>query len=146
MQQEAERWGTQHPSVVPYDAFKTKDLYIICGAANDHQFSKLAQILGSPSLLEDERFKTNSLRVKNRDMLYPMLKELFQTKTADEWLEAFEGSSLPYAPINNMSRVFTHPQTLARNMVATVPFPGSAAGSLNLIGIVYPMPANRSFG
>jgi succinate--hydroxymethylglutarate CoA-transferase len=79
-------------------------------------------------------------------MLYPMLKELFQTKTADEWLEAFEGSSLPYAPINNMSRVFTHPQTLARNMVATVPFPGSAAGSLNLIGIVYPMPANRSFG
>lgn len=27
---EAERWGAQHPSVVPYDAFKTKDLYFVC--------------------------------------------------------------------------------------------------------------------
>ncbi|KAE8378177.1 CoA-transferase family III domain-containing protein [Aspergillus bertholletiae] len=134
LEQESERWGCQHPSVVPYDAFKTKDLYIICGATNDRQFSKLMEILGSPSLAQDERFRTNALRVKNRDALFPMLRELFEKRTTNEWLDAFEGSALPYAPINNMSRVFSHPQTLARDMIATVPFEGSAGGTLNLIG------------
>jgi succinate--hydroxymethylglutarate CoA-transferase len=57
MGQEAERWGTQHPSVVPYDAFKTKDLYFVCGATNDKQFSILCKQLGLHDLPEDARFK-----------------------------------------------------------------------------------------
>jgi succinate--hydroxymethylglutarate CoA-transferase len=111
--QEAERWGTQHPSVVPYDAFKTKDLYFVCGATNDKQFAILCKQLGLESLAQDGRFKTNADRVRNRDELFPILNELFAAKTTDEWIEAFEGSGMPYAPINTMEKVFSHPQTKA---------------------------------
>lgn len=39
---EGRRWGTQHESVVPYQAFKTKDgRYFTVGAANDEQFKKV---------------------------------------------------------------------------------------------------------
>lgn len=132
--QEGERWGAQHPSVVPYDAYKTKDLYFVCGAVNDKQFDKLCKLLGKPELVKDERFSNNDARVTNRDELNPMLNELFAAKTTSEWEEAFEGSGLPYAPINTMERVFNHPQTEAREMVHEVPFEAARSGTLKLLG------------
>lgn len=132
--QEAERWGTQHPSVVPYDAFKTKDLYFVCGATNDKQFKNLCEILGIEELVSDERFKTNRDRVEHRDELFPILEKVFVSKTTDEWMVAFEGTGMPYAPINTMERVFAHPQAHAREMVQQIPFDGAKDGKLNIIG------------
>lgn len=132
--EEAERWGTQHPSVVPYDAFKTKDLHFVCGATNDKQFDTFCKLLGCEELLQDARFKTNADRVVNREALFPILNGRFKTKTTDEWLEVFEGSGMPYAPINNMERVFAHPQTKARDMVQKVAWDATETGSINLIG------------
>ena len=131
---EAERWGTQHPSVVPYDAFKTKDLYFVCGATNDKQFAKLLNVLGRPELAQDARFLTNPRRVENREELFRVLNELFAAKKTDEWLQAFEGSGLPYAPVNTMQKVFEHPQTAARDMVQDITFEAAKSGSLSLLG------------
>lgn len=133
--QEGSRWGAKHPSVVPYDAFKTKDIYIVCGAVNAPQFLKLCNILGKPELVDDVRFKDNYARVMNRDVLGDILSKLFLEKTTDEWLEAFEGSGLPYGPINTMERVFDHPQTAARNMVVEIPYEPAASGKFSLLGM-----------
>ncbi|ETN37501.1 uncharacterized protein HMPREF1541_07123 [Cyphellophora europaea CBS 101466] len=134
MGQETERWGTQHPSVVPYDAFRTKDLYFVCGAVNNKQFEKLCKILDVEHLLEDPRFKTNSTRVTHRDDLMPTISEAFQGKTAGEWMQAFEGSGMPYAPINTMEKVFSHPQTAAREMVSEIQFEPAKSGKLSMLG------------
>lgn len=131
---EAERWGTQHPSVVPYDAFKTKDLYFVCGATNDKQFLKLATLIGKPELASDPRFLTNPLRVSNREPLYEIINELFAAKTTDEWQAIFEGSGMPYGSVNTMKRVFEHEQTHAREMVQEVDFPAAKSGKLSLLG------------
>ena len=133
--QETERWGTQHPSVVPYDAFKTKDLYFVCGATNDRQFSILCKQLGVGNLADDDRFRTNALRVENREALYPILNDAFATKTTSEWSNAFEGSGMPYAPINTMEKVFAHPQTHARRMIEEVHFDAAKSGWLRLLGM-----------
>ena len=132
--QEGQRWGAQHNSVVPYDAFKTKDIYLVCGAVNDKQFLKFCTILGKPELASDERFKDNYTRVMNRDELGEILSELFLKKTTDEWLEAFDGTGLPYGAINTMERVFSHPQTAARDMVVEVPWEPTASGKFSLLG------------
>ena len=131
---EAERWGTQHPSVVPYDAYKTKDLYFVCGATNDKQFATMVRLLGRSDLANDKDFTTNAKRVQNRDKLYRTLNDLFLGKTTAEWEAEFEGSGMPYAPINNMERVFEHPQTSARDMVTQIPFEAAKKGSLKLLG------------
>ena len=131
---EAERWGTQHPSVVPYDAFQTSDLYFVCGATNDKQFAKLVATLGRPELSTDERFDTNPHRVSNREALADILNELFRAKTTAEWEQQFEGSGLPYAPINTMERVFEHPQIAARQMVEEIQFDAASKGAIKVIG------------
>jgi succinate--hydroxymethylglutarate CoA-transferase len=131
---EAERWGTQHPSVVPYDAFKTKDLYFVTGATNDKQFAIFTKQLGKPELASDERFKTNDDRVKNRNELYPILKPLFLQKTTAELMDLFEGTGMPYGPINTMEKVFNHPQTEARDMVHEMEFAASTKGRIRVLG------------
>jgi succinate--hydroxymethylglutarate CoA-transferase len=132
--QEAQRWGTGHPSIVPYGAFQTKDSFLVIGAPNNRQFSKLCALLGNASLATEDRFKDNDARVRNRADLMPILEGYFLQKRTEEWLAVFEGSSMPYGPINNMQQVFSHPQTLARNMVKTLEYENASSGELKVIG------------
>lgn len=111
-----------------------KDLYIVCGAVNDKQFFKLCTLLGKPELASEDRFKDAQARVDHRDELGQILNGLFATKSTDEWMELFDGTGLPYGPINNMERVFNHPQTEAREMVHEVPYEHATSGKLALLG------------
>lgn len=132
---EAQRWGCQHPSIAPYDAFKTKDdKYLVCGATNDAQFAGLCQLLGLEGLSTDERYATNPKRVENRDTLGPIFNDAFSKKTADEWTKLFEQTSLSFAPINNMENTFAHPQAAARNMVAKMDTDTAELGHIRVIG------------
>ncbi|KAF2209830.1 hypothetical protein CERZMDRAFT_46322 [Cercospora zeae-maydis SCOH1-5] len=131
---EAERWGLQHPSIAPYNAYKTRDLHLVCGATNDAQFEKFCKLLGRDGLLGDERFATNRKRVDHREYLNTIFDEIFLTKTTDEWLKIFDGSGLAYAPINNMERTFAHPQTKARDMVQELDTDLSTEGQVKVIG------------
>ncbi|PHH59260.1 hypothetical protein CDD81_3517 [Ophiocordyceps australis] len=133
--QEARRWGTAHPSIVPYDCFRTADSHLVAGAVNNRQFAKLCRIIGHQDLATDERFATNDARVKNRAELSAILDRLFSQKSTDEWMVAFDGSGMPYGPINSMERVFSHPQTLARNMVESVPDDAAVHGLVKVLGI-----------
>ncbi|XP_072323341.1 succinate--hydroxymethylglutarate CoA-transferase isoform X3 [Scyliorhinus torazame] len=107
---EAKRWGTAHESIVPYQAFETKDGYLVVGTGNDQQFSVVCKILSLPSLSQEPRFKTNKLRVQNRRELIGILCARFRDKTTQNWLELFEGSGVPYGPINSIQQAFSEPQ------------------------------------
>ncbi|KND89958.1 Succinate--hydroxymethylglutarate CoA-transferase, partial [Tolypocladium ophioglossoides CBS 100239] len=133
--QEARRWGTEHPSIVPYDCFRTADAFLVAGAVNNRQFGKLCRLLGDEGLAGDERFVDNAARVKNRKALSRILDGLFSQKSTDEWLEVFEGSGMPYGPINSMERVFSHPQTIARDMVQIIKDDSAVSGHIKVLGI-----------
>ncbi|EFW13661.1 hypothetical protein D8B26_002590 [Coccidioides posadasii str. Silveira] len=134
MGREAKRWGTAHPSIVPYEAFPTKDSYLVMGATNNRQFAILAERLGQPDLARDERFRTNDARIENRVELNKILHELFQTRTTDEWLTVFENSGMPYGPINSIEKAFSHAQAQARDMVHTLQMDSAADGEFKVTG------------
>jgi succinate---hydroxymethylglutarate CoA-transferase len=93
------RWGTAHPSIVPYQGFRTKDGMIMIGAGNDKQFDILCNCIKRVDLLSDPKFLTNSLRVENREELLPLIKRETEKRTTQEWLEIFEGRGMPYAAV-----------------------------------------------
>ncbi|KAK0390077.1 hypothetical protein NLU13_3650 [Sarocladium strictum] len=130
-QRDTGRWGTSHPSVVPYRAFKTSDGDVLIGGANDRLFGVLAKALGRPEWAADARFVDNSSRVRNRDTLEPMIEEVTRTKTTEEWLAAFNGTGLPYAKVNDLKDTLEHEHVVARNMVVEVDHP--ACGKLKLL-------------
>nr|XP_033494242.1 succinate--hydroxymethylglutarate CoA-transferase isoform X5 [Epinephelus lanceolatus] len=107
---EARRWGTAHESIVPYQGFKTKDGHIVMAAGNNKQFVKVCQVLQLMELTDEPKYKTNKLRVQNRQQLLHTLSQRFlQEKTAD-WLKRFEGSGVPVGPINSIQDVFSDSQ------------------------------------
>ncbi|CCC06802.1 hypothetical protein SMACR_00832 [Sordaria macrospora] len=114
------RWGTAHPSIVPYKAFETKDGDILFGGGNDRLFGILCDGLGRSEWKDDPRYKINAQRVANRVELEEEIENITRTKTTQEWLDIFEGKGLPYAAINDVLTTLTHEHTLARNMVVEV--------------------------
>lgn len=128
---EAKRWGTAHESIVPYQAFPTKDGYITVGGGSNDQFSALCKRLNLNHLLQDNRYSTNALRVKNRKALVKTLKETFLQKSTKEWLDILEGCSLPYGPVNSLSDAFSDPHVVHEQVVQTVSHP--SAGSVKQV-------------
>ena len=95
---EGERLGTEHASIVPYQVFPTKDSFIMISAGNDGQFAILAnKIFDRAQWAVDERFATNSNRVKNRTLLIRMIEERLADRTTAEWVERLTGKGLPFA-------------------------------------------------
>jgi crotonobetainyl-CoA:carnitine CoA-transferase CaiB-like acyl-CoA transferase len=74
-------------------------------------------------LHRDPRFKKNADRVRNRDVLIPLLAEVFSKRTVNAWIAALEPAGVPVGGINNLQQVFDHPQVKARNMKVDVPHP-----------------------
>ncbi|KAK3952470.1 CAIB/BAIF family enzyme [Pseudoneurospora amorphoporcata] len=119
-QKDSGRWGTAHPSIVPYKAFETKDGDILFGGGNDRLFGILCDGLGRSEWKDDPKYKINAQRVANRVELEVEIEKIIKTKTTQEWLDIFEGKGLPYAAINDVLSTLTHEHTLARNMVVEV--------------------------
>ena len=130
---EAQRWGTAHESIAPYQVFKTKDHPIAIAAANQKLWEKFAQVLNRALWLDDPRFASNPKRVENRDALIPLVEERMLEKSCDDWMDLLVAASVPCGPVNNMERLFSAPQMQHRNMIEEVDHP--TIGSLKLCGI-----------
>lgn len=128
------RLGSAHPNVVPYEVFPASDGYFILAVGNDAQFRKLCEYAHVTELAEDARFATNASRVRNREILVPMLKRVTARRSVAEWVEALEHLQVPCGPVNRIDQVFADPQVKHRGMRVRVDYPGSAAGTVDLIG------------
>lgn len=126
------RRGNDHPSVVPYRPFETKDKPIALAIAADRQFIKLARVLGRPGLSDDPRFARNADRAMNRDALYAIIEEIFLTRTRDEWLAALHAEGLPAGAIRTVDEVLEAPELIERGMLPKVNHP--AIGRERLVG------------
>lgn len=102
------RWGTAHPSIVPYKGFKTKNGDFMIGGGNDRLFGIMCEKLGHSEWVADPRFKTNADRVAHREELEELIEKITVTKTVEEWDQVFEGSGMPYARINDVKSTFEH--------------------------------------
>ncbi|KAI8325051.1 formyl-coenzyme A transferase [Martensiomyces pterosporus] len=129
---EASRWGTRHPSIVPYQVFSTRDGSVCIGAGNDIQFRALSKLLGRPELAADPRFCTNADRVKNREELVGIINGCLSGKTTQATLDLLDGSGLPFGPVNNIEQTFAHPQVVSRKVVREIDHP--FAGKLRIVG------------
>jgi CoA:oxalate CoA-transferase len=109
--------GSRHPSIAPFEAFKTKDSYIIIAAGNEKLFEKLCNVLKISEISKDPKFNTNSLRSKNMDDLKKILEDKLLVKNTKDWISEMEKEKIPCGPIFNIKEAVENPQTEARNMI-----------------------------
>ncbi len=111
--------GSRHPSITPFQAFRTRDGYVVVAAGNDPLFAKLAAAVGRPDLASDPRFRTNDDRTGKVAALVAELEPAFATRPSAEWLAAFEAAGIPCGPLNDVAAVLADPQVRARNMIVS---------------------------
>ena len=109
--------GSRHPSIAPFEAFKTKDSHIIIAAGNDKLFEKLCNILEISEIFNNERFNTNSLRSKNIDELKIIIEDKLSSKITTDWVSLMEKERIPCGPIYNIKEAVENPQVQSRNMI-----------------------------
>ncbi len=113
---------SSHPSQIPSQVVPTKDGWLVVMCAKEKFFRNLIRILGVPELAQDARFRCFSDRLENRDVLIPILKDLFRKKTTLDWLGLLKGE-VPCAPVNTVSEAFADPHVVENDMVLELPHP-----------------------
>lgn len=110
------RNGTASQITCPWQSFNASDKEIMIAVGNDAQFVRFITLLGLSDLIDDERFETNLLRVKNSKLLIPMISAVIETHTAQYWEDELEKINVPSGQINNFEQVFEDPQIKHREM------------------------------
>ena len=127
------RWGNAHPSIVPYQSFKSRDGYLVIGVASEGIWRRLCQAIGMPGLADDPRFARNPQRVEHRGELIDILTEIFLQRDTAAWMTLLIDAGVPCAPVQTIDQVFHAPQVIAREMVVEIPHP--TAGTLRMAGL-----------
>ncbi len=124
--------GARHPTITPFQAFKTKDGSMIIAAGNDSLFVKTCDALGLAGLTSSPDYKTNALRLKSHKALEHAIESVLKGNTTAHWIELLGKAGVPCGPINNVEQALAHPQVAARNMLVEVP--DGSGGTLKLAG------------
>lgn len=119
------RTGADHASIYPYGVFETKDeKVILLGLQNEREWEKFCYlILENPKITDDSRFSNNANRSKNREDLRKIIQDVFSVLTAEEISEKLDVAQIAYAYVNDMESVWSHPQLIALNRIATISTP-----------------------
>jgi CoA:oxalate CoA-transferase len=124
--------GARHPTITPFQAFKTSDGAIIIAAGNDGLFVKTCEALGLSHIATHADYKTNALRQKHHGKLEHELEAVLEGNTTAHWLGVIGKAGVPCGPINNIKQALDHPQVAARNMM--IEAPDGSGGTLKLSG------------
>jgi CoA:oxalate CoA-transferase len=114
--------GTRHPLATPFQAFPTKDGWIVVALSwgVENQWELFCATIGRQELIDDPRFDTPGLRTRHYGDLEPILNQALRQKTTAEWLLEFDAIGLPCGPLNDIPHAAQQPQVKAREMLVDV--------------------------
>jgi itaconate CoA-transferase len=112
------RTGANHASIAPYGPFAGADgREVFLGVQNTREWARFcADVIQRPDLTDDERFRTNALRVRHREALHDAIDGAFRTLTADQILARLEAAQIANARMNTVAEFLAHPQLQARDV------------------------------
>jgi formyl-CoA transferase len=74
-----------------------------------------------PELTNDPRFAKAADRVRNRDILVPIVKDIVKQRTRDEWLPLMDAAGIPSGGIRTVGEVCESELLKSRDMIAEMP-------------------------
>jgi crotonobetainyl-CoA:carnitine CoA-transferase CaiB-like acyl-CoA transferase len=93
---EPERWGNEHPNIVPYQVFAARDGHLAIAVGNDAQFTRLLTVVGMTS---EPGWATNAGRVAARQDVIARLAGAVADRDRDELVHALRAADVPSGPV-----------------------------------------------
>ncbi|RMF81584.1 MAG: CoA transferase [Chloroflexi bacterium] len=118
------RRGNRHPQVVPYEAVQGADGdWFILGVGSDNVWRAFCAHVGRGELADDPRFLTNGDRIDHYGELLPIVRDIIQHKTTDEWLSELRDVGVPCGRINTVEQALTDPHIIERGFIVELEHP-----------------------
>lgn len=125
--------GTLFDSIVPYRNFACADRELTIAVASDKLWRSFCEAIARPELIDHPHYRSNPLRVQNRDLLEPLLEAVFRTQRGAYWIEALARHGVPCTLVRNFQEVIDDEQTRARDMTTEVRH--AKAGPIRVLGV-----------
>ena len=126
------RSGPNHASIAPYGPFGSADgRHVILAVQNAREWARFcADVLQSSELTNDERFRTNELRVRNRPALHAVIDDVLGRLSAEKVIDRLETAGIAYSRMNSVPEFLEHPQLTTRGRWTEI---GSEVGPLRAL-------------
>ena len=125
------RHGNHHPTAAPMGVFRAADGFVNLAATSARMWRDFCTTLELKGLLEDSRFETNELRVKNREALVDLIESRTSLMTQQTLIAELNAIGCPCGPIYSVAEAFDDPQTVALEM--RLPTEHSGRGLVDLV-------------
>jgi crotonobetainyl-CoA:carnitine CoA-transferase CaiB-like acyl-CoA transferase len=112
-----------HPSIVPFQNFRTADGWIVIACAKEKFWRQLVDALGIAHVRDDARFAGFAARRANRDVVTAALQAVFDTRSTSEWIALLTPAGVPCGPVNDIDAALADPQTAARGLIVETEHP-----------------------
>jgi CoA:oxalate CoA-transferase len=121
--------GTRHPILTPFQAFPTKDGYIVLTltGGGENIWALFCAKIGLFDYLDDPRFQTNASRTEHHAELERLVSSALRERTTAEWLAEFEELGIPCGPLNTIAEAVADPQVRERQMIVPIEHPRAGA-------------------
>jgi crotonobetainyl-CoA:carnitine CoA-transferase CaiB-like acyl-CoA transferase len=114
--------GNRSQYAAPGNIYRTADgKWASIAASTQSIFARLCTALGLEALLSDPRFRTNPLRVQNRDAIDAIVGEAIAGLPLAELRARLDAHEVGFSPIYDASDIFADEQFVARDAIVRVP-------------------------
>ena len=116
-----QRSGSASNTSSPRNVYKCSDgNYVAVSASIQAMAKRLFETIGKPEMIEDPRFRTNTDRVKNRNLVDEIVGAWFATKTRDEALRIMREASVTAGPVYSIADAMTDEHFRERGIIVDV--------------------------
>ena len=115
--------NSAHPSLVPFQSFRTSDGWIVVACAKEKFWKRLVAVLGRPELADDPRFDRFGLRKQNATVLLAELDAAFALRPTAVWLAELTLAGVPCGPVNDVAQALADPLVTERHMIVETKHP-----------------------
>lgn len=105
-----------HPSLVPFQNFRTSDGWIVVGCAKEKFWERLVTCL-SDERLQRPTFATFTDRQLNAPQLLDVLTDIFVDDATDVWIARLEDAGVPCGKINTIPEALENPLVQERELI-----------------------------
>ena len=130
--EELGREGNDHHSLTPYETISVADGLVVVAVGNQRLWRQFCQAIGHPELETDDRFATNTERMRHRPELKALLLGYLASSTRHALIERLRAKAVPCGEVRTLAEALDDPQLLAREMVVEITHP--ELGSLRALG------------
>lgn len=104
------------------DGFQATDGWFVVQVGREHQFERLATMIGHPDWLDDPRFATREgWRRELESLIRPAIDAWAAGKTKLECCHELNAAGIAAGPVNDAEDVIADPHVAARNMLVELP-------------------------